>query len=48
MTLPSRIEPCLTSCGLPLAGPWRRSQAEIMEYHETIRAHGLRTKPNDQ
>ena len=30
----------MTSWGLPLLGPCRRSQAEIIEYHETIRAHG--------
>ena len=48
ISLPSRIDPCLTSCGLPLAGPWRRSQAEIIEYHDTIRAHGFRTNPKVQ
>ena len=46
--LPSRVEPHWPSCGRPEAGPQRWFQVSIIEYHDTIRDHGLRTKPNDQ
>ena len=47
MSLP-RIFSASVPCGLPLDGPHSRSQSWIIDHHETIRAHGLRTKANDQ
>ena len=47
MSLP-RIFTAASPCGLPLDGPHSRSQSSIIDHHDTIRAHGLRTNANDQ